>query len=156
MSQFWVAEGETMVLQMSNLVETFMATNGMHVTPHNIRECWPSPQGETPQQDLEGVCKVIVHRLNEVATHHPLTTAWDRFTFPPTEEKYWKEEVLLHYPGKILDVRTCMPGFKIMLQNEEGLYDNAAYVLKFEGHMLIYNPQKYSAQWVPMHGISAS
>ena len=66
------------------------------------------------------------------------------------------EEVLLHYPGKILDVGAHMPGFKIMLQNKEGLYGNATHTLKLEGHMLIYNPQKDSTQWVPKWGISES
>ena len=49
-----------------------------------------------------------------------------------------------------------MPGFKIMLQNEEGLYSNSTHALKFEGDILIYNPQKDSAQWVPMWGMSMS
>lgn len=82
--------------------------------------------------------------------------AWDRFAFPPTEEQYWKVEVLLHYPGKILDVGACMFRFKIMLQNDEGLYGNSAHALKFEGHLLIYDPQKDTAQWVPMRGVSTS
>ena len=73
---------------------------------------------------------------------------------PTNQKKYWKEEVLSHYPGKILDVEVCMPGFKIMLQNEEGLYGNATHALKFEGHLLIYDQQKDSAQWVPMRGMS--
>ena len=113
-------------------------------------------QDETPQQDMNGVQEVIAHRLDEVATHHPSTMVWDRLTFPWTEEKYWKKKVLLHSPGKILDVGAHMPGFKIMMQNEEGLYGYAAHALKFEGHMLIYDPQKDSTQWVPMQGVSTS
>ena len=152
---FWTTEGKTMTPQVSNLVEMFMAMTGTCVSPYIIRECWPLPQEETSQQDLHGIWEVIVQRLDEVATHHPSTTVWDRFTFPQTEEKHWKEEVLLHYPGKVLDVGARMPGFKLMMQNEEGHYRNTAHALKFEGHMLIYDPQDIS-QWVPVRGVSTS
>ena len=152
--QFWTAEGEAIVLQVSNLVETFMGVTGIHISPHIIRDCWPLPQEETPQQDLNGIQEVIVHWLDEVATHCLLTTVWDRFTFPQTEEKYWKEEVLSHYLRKILDVGARMPGFKIMMQDKEGLYGKTTYALKFEGHMLIYNLQKDFAQLVPVRGVS--
>ena len=89
-------------------------------------------------------------------TRHLSTMVWDRFAFPQTEEKHWKEEVLLHYPGKVLDMGARMPGFKLMMQNEEGHYGNATHALKFEGHMLIYDPQKDASQWVPVRGVSAS
>ena len=129
---FWTAEGKIMTLQVSNLVEMFMAMTGIHISPHIIRECWPSLQEETPQQDLHGIREVIVWRLDEVVTHHPSTMAWDRFAFPQTEEKHWKKEVLSHYPGKVLDVGAHMLGFKLMMQNKEGHYGNATHTLKFE------------------------
>ena len=145
-----------MIPQVSNLVETFMAMTGTCVSSHIIRECWPLSQEETPQQDLNGIREVIVHRLDKVATHCWYTMAWDRFTYPQTKEKHWKEEVLLHYPRKVLDVRACMPGFKLMMQNEEGHYGNATNALKFKGHMFIYDPQKDISQWVLVQGVSAS
>ena len=155
MGRFWTIEGESMILQVSNLVEMFLAMTGTHVSLHIIRQCWPLVQ-ETPQQDLHGIREVIVHRLDEVATCRLSTMVWDRFTFPQTEEKHWKEEVLSHYPGKVLDVGADMPGFKLMMQNEEGHYGNTAHALKFECHMLIYDPQKDISQWVPVRGVSAS
>ena len=91
-----------------------------------------------------------------MATRHPSTMAWDRFTFPQTEEKHWKEEVLSHYPGKVLNVGAHMPGFKLMMQNKKGHYGNAAHTLKFEGQMFIYDPQKDISQWVPVRGVSTS
>ena len=61
---FWTAEGEIMTLQVSNLVETFMAVTSTCISPHIIRECWPLPQEETPQQDMHGTREVIVQRLD--------------------------------------------------------------------------------------------
>ena len=148
--------GETMVPEVSNLVKTFMTATGMQIAPHIIRQCWPSPWEETPQQDLGGIHEVVVHKLDEVATRHPSAMAWDRFAFPPEEEKHWQEVVLSHYPGKVLDISTSMAGFKLMLQNEEGCYGNTTCALKFEGHMFIYDPQRDISQWVPVRGTSAT
>ena len=97
-----------------------------------------------------------MRRLDEVATRRPSTTGVGQVAFPQTKEKHWKEEVLSHYPGKVLDVGARMPGFKLMMQNEEGHYGNATYTLKFESSMFIYDPQKDISQWVPVRGVSAS
>ena len=91
-----------------------------------------------------------------MATCHPSITAWDHFTFPQTEEKHWTEEVLSHYPGKVVDVRARIPEIKLMMQNEERCYGNITCTLKYEGHMLIYNPQKDISQWVPVRDVSTS
>ena len=40
---FWTTEGRTMTPEVSNLVEMFMTMTGMRVSPHLVRECWPSP-----------------------------------------------------------------------------------------------------------------
>ena len=72
------------------------------------------------------------------------------------DQKYWLEEVLCHYPGKVLDVGAHMPGFCLMLQNEDGHYASVAHMLKFKGSMFIYDPQRDIAQWVPVWGVSAS
>ena len=112
--------------------------------------------GENPQQDLWGVCQTIVKRLDEVVTCHPSITVWNHFAFPQTEEKHWKEEVLSHYLGKVVDDGAHMLGIKLMMQNEEGQYGNAACTLKYEGYMLIYDLQKDVSQWVPVRGISTS
>ena len=87
--QYWTMVGETMVPEVSNLVKTFMTATGMQIPPHVIRQCWPLPWEGTPQQDLGGICEVVIHKLDEVATRCPSTTAWDRFTFLPEEEKHW-------------------------------------------------------------------
>ena len=49
-----------------------------------------------------------------------------------------------------------MPGLKIMMQNEEGQYGNAAHTLMYKGYMLVYDPQKDVLEWVLMRGMSAS
>ena len=58
--------------------------------------------------------------------------------------------------GKTLDVRMCMPGFRLMLQDNKGEYPHSGRTLIFEGSMLVYNPQQDIAQWVPIRGTSAT
>ena len=89
MGRFWTMEGETMVPQVSSLVETFMAVTGMHVPPHVLQQCWPMPHDKMFEQDLEGIREDIVCRLDEVAMQCLSTMAWDRFAFLQTDQKYW-------------------------------------------------------------------
>ena len=49
---YWTVEDGTMTLEVSNLVETFMAMTGMHISLRIVREYWHLSQEETPQQDL--------------------------------------------------------------------------------------------------------
>ena len=97
-----------------------------------------------------------MHRLDEVATRCPSNIAWDKFTFPQTDQEFWHEEVLCYHLGKMLDVGARMLAFCLMLQDDEGQYANSAHTLKFKGSMFIYDPQHDIAQWVPVQGASAS
>ena len=47
-------KAEQWLQEVSNLVETFMATTGMHISLHIVRECWPLPWEETPSRTCEG------------------------------------------------------------------------------------------------------
>ena len=43
-----------------------------------------------------------------------------------------------------------MPCFKLMLQDDKGEYPYSGHALIFEGSMLVYDPQRDIAQWVPV------
>ena len=92
-------------------------------------------------QNLDGIRWDIVRKLDEVATRNMSPIAWDPFAFPLTDEKCWREEALCYRPGKTLDVRVRMPGFKLMLQDDNREYPYSGRALIFEGSMLVYNPQ---------------
>ena len=72
------------------------------------------------------------------------------------DQEYWREEALCYHPGKMLDVRTRMPGFRLMLQDDKGQYPHSGHAPIFEGYMLVYDPQRDIAQWVPIRGMSAT
>ena len=52
-----------------------------------------------------------------------------------------------------MDLSTQMPRVCLKLHDREGNYQGVARVLKYEGHMLIYDPQTNGAGWVEMKGV---
>ena len=107
-------------------------------------------------QNLDGIRQDIVNKLDEVAMRCTSTLAWDPFAFPLTNDMSWREEALCYHPGKTLDVRARMPGFKLMLQDDKGEYPYSGHALIFEGSMLVYDPQRDIVQWVPVRGTSST
>ena len=66
------------------------------------------------------------------------------------DDECLREEALCDRPGKILDVGTRIPGFRLMLQDDKGEYPHSGRTLIFEGSMLVYDHQRDIAQWVPI------
>ena len=85
-----------------------------------------------------------------MVTHHLSITVWSPFAFPPAEEEHWRQECLLYYLGRVVNVRACMPGIKLGMRKKEGQFGNCACALKFEGHMPIYDPHEDILEWIPM------
>ena len=53
----------------------------------------------------------------------------------------------------MVDLSSQMPGVWLVLHNEGGKYQGVARVLKYEGHMLVYDLQTNGAGWVAMRGV---
>ena len=56
----------------------------------------------------------------------------------------------------MVDLSTRMSGVRLNLHDREGNYQGVARVLKYEGHMLVYDPQTNGVGWVAMKGVPAS
>ena len=52
-----------------------------------------------------------------------------------------------------MDLSSRMPGVRLVLHDEGGKYQGVARVLKYEGHMLVYDPQTNGVGWAVMRGI---
>ena len=152
----WTTEDKNMTPQVSKLVEMFLAVTRMHIPSCMIRKCWPAPQDNKAQQNLQGVHTTIIRHLDEVVTHQPSLTVWDSFTFPMMEEEHWKEECLSYYPGKVVNIGPWMPRIWLMVQNTEGHYGNTTCTLLYEWHMLVYDLARIFSEWVPMRGMSVA
>ena len=78
------------------------------------------------------------------------------FTWPESNKSFWKEDCLPYSPGSTVDLSTRMLGVWLRLHDQEGNYQGVARVLKYEGHMLVYDPQTNGMGWVAMKGIPSS
>ena len=156
MGQRWITEGGIRVPKITRVVEIFLNATGTWVPPNIIWQCWPTQRENMPVQNLEGIRQGIVRKLDETATSCTSNIAWDQFAFPQTDQEYWREEALCYHPGKMLNIGTHMPGFRLMLQDDKGQYPHSGRTLIFEGSMLVYDPQQDIAQWVPIRGMSAT
>ena len=148
--------GEGMAPQVSPLVQAFLSATGRHVSPSIVRECWPPKHDIVPRQPTNEVRARITYCLDKVAMLSPSTIAWDIFAWPESNKSYWKEDCLPYSPGSMVDLSSRMPGVRLVLHNEGGKYQGVARVLKYEGHMLVYDPQTNGVGWVAMRGIPSS
>ena len=57
------------------------------------------------------------------------------------------------FPGIHCGLELMDPGIRLVLHDETGKYQGVARVLRYEGHMLVYDPQTNGAGWVVMRGI---
>ena len=152
----WITYKGIRVPKISRVVEVFLQATGTRVPLDIIRQCWPTHHTEMLMQNLDGIRQNIVYKLDEVATRCTSPITWDPFAFPVTDDMCWREEVLCYRPGKTLDVGACMPGFKLMFQDDKGEYPYLGHTLAFEGSMLVYDPQRDIVQWVPIRGTSST
>ena len=156
MGQRWISERGIRVPKITRVVEIFLNTTGTQVSPNRIWQCWPTRHENMPVKNLESVRQSIIRKLDETAMRDTSTITWDQFAFPQMDQEYWREEALCYHPGKMPNVRTRMPGFRLMLQDDKGQYPHSGHALIFEGSMLVYDPQWDIAQWVPIQGMSAT
>ena len=152
----WETEGEGMVPQVSPLVQAFLTAMGRSVSPSSVRECWLSKNDIIPRQPMNIVWARITHCLDKAAMRSPSTIAWDMFTWPESNKNFWREDCLPYSPGSMVDLSTRMPGVHLKLHDHEGKYQGVARVLKYEGHMLVYDPQTNGVGWVAMKGVPSS
>ena len=149
----WVTEGERMAPQVSPLVQAFLSTTRRHVSLSTLQECWPLKHNIVPMHPMEEVWAHITQWLDEVAMWSPSYIAWDMFVWPDSNKNCWKEDCFPYSPGSMVDLSLRMPGIQLALHDEAGKYRGVVLVLKFKGHMLVYDPQMNGVGWVAMRGV---
>ena len=105
---------------------------------------------------MDEIQAVITQCLDEDATWKPSPTAWDIFMWLDSNKNNWKEDCLSYSLGVTVDLSLRMPGIRLVLHDEEGRYKGMARVLKFVGHMLVYDLQMNGAGWIVMRGVPSS
>ena len=151
--QSWVAEGEGMAPCISPLTQAFLSAMGRHISPSILWECWPPKHDIVPRQPMSEIRAHITRCLDQVTMRSPSNIAWDIFTWPDANKDHWGEDCLPYSPGSTVDLSSQMPGIRLVLHDKTGKYQGVAHVLKYEGHMLVYDPQTNGVGWVVMRGI---
>ena len=62
------------------------------------------------------------------------------FAWPESNRNFWKEDCLTYSAGSTVDLSTQMPGLRLNLCDQDGNNQGVARVLRYEGHMLVYDP----------------
>ena len=132
-----------------------MAT-GRHVSPCILHQCWPLEHNVIPRQPMDEIRALVTQHLDEDAMQKPSYTAWDMFAWPHSNKNKWKEDFLPYSLGTTVDLSSRMPGIWLALHDEEGRYQGVARVLRFVGHMLVYDPQMNGAGWIAMREVPSS
>ena len=145
-----------MVPQVNPLVKAFLVATGRHVSTCAIRECWPLKHSIVPREPVDEIRAVVTQCLNEDAMQKPSYDAWDMFACPDSNKTNWKEDCLSYSLGVTIDLSSRMLGIQLVLHDEEGKYQGMAKVLKYEGHMLVYDPQTNGPGWITMRGVPSS
>ena len=145
-----------MVPQISPLVQAFLVATRRRMSPCTICECWLPEHSIVPKEPVDEIHAIVTQHLDENTTRKPSNTVWDMFACPDSDKSNWKEDCLSYSPGATIDLSSRMLGIWLALHNEEGRYQGMARVLKFEGHMLVYDPQTNGAGWIPMRGVPSS
>ena len=152
----WVAEGEGMAPCVSPLTQAFLSATGRHISPSILRECWPPKHDIVPRQPMSEIWACITRCLDQVTMWSPSNIAWDIFAWPDANKDRWGEDCLPYSPGSTVDLSSWMLGIQLVLHDKTGKYQGVACVLKYEGHMLVYDPQTNGMGWVVMRGIPLS
>ena len=139
-----------MVPQISPLFRVFLVATRRHVSPCAIHECWLLEHSIVPKEPMDEIRVIVMQHLDETAMHKLSYTAWDMFAYPVSDKSNWEEDCLSYSPGAAVDLGTRMLGIWLVLHDANGRYQGMVRVLKFEGHMLAYDPLTNEEGWIPM------
>ena len=153
----WVTEGEGMVPQVSPLVQVFLMATGRHMSPHALHECWPPKHSIIPRQPSGQdpcCCNPMPGQRCQAKNHRTLHgTCLCGWTLIRTIGRRIVYPILQGDCGPKLQ-NAGNPASA--LHDKEGKYQGVARVLRFEGHMLVYDLQMNGARWIAMRGVPSS
>ena len=145
-----------MTPRVSPLTQAFLSATGRHISPSILWECWPPKHNIVLRQPMSEIRACITRCLDQVTMQSPSNIAWDIFAWLDVNKDCWGEDCLPYSPGSTVDLSSWMPGIRLVLHDEMGKYQGVAHVLRYEGHMLVYDPQTNGMGWVAMRGIASS
>ena len=152
------ARGKAPEVGVSPLVRAFWEETGIELTASCTKLCWElPPRGVFRRRERSAISHVITF-VDDVAMCVPSLDTWDLFVWPPAAAMPWaatEVEQYGYHHGQAIDLGPVIPATQFRVTDEAGTYLCAAWTLVFEGSVLVYNPARDEAEWVPAHGIAS-
>ena len=92
-----------------------------------------------------------------MAVRIPTLDAWDQFVWPPSAavpQATTQVEQYGYHCRNAVDPGVVMPATEFKVTDEEGAYLCMVRALIYEGSILVYNPARDEAEWVPTHRVA--
>ena len=121
------------------------------------RLCWELQPRAVFRRMERGAVSHAITFLGDMAVRTPMLDAWDQFVWPPIvaiPRSTTQAEQYGYRCGNAVDLGAVMPAAEFRVTNEEGAYLCAACGLIFKGSVLVYDPTRDEAEWVPMHRVA--
>ena len=134
-------------------VNTFWEETGIELTTSCMKLCWELPPRGVFRRRERGAVAHAITFVDDVAMCVPSHNAWDQFVWPPAVAMPWatmEAEQYGYHHGQAVDLRPVMLVTQFRVTDEVGTYLCAAQALIFEGSILVYNPARDEAEWVPI------
>ena len=105
----------------------------------------------------EGPVVHVITFLDELVVWAPSLDAWDQFVWLPTAaipRALTEAEPYDYCRSQAVDLGPVMPAAQFRVEDKAGTYLCMVRALVFEGSILVCNPAKNEAEWVPACGLT--
>ena len=140
----------------SPLVRVFWEETGVELTASCTKLFWEFPPRGIFRRRERGMVAHAITFVDDVAMRVPSLNAWDQFVWPPgvaMPRTAMEVEQYGYCHGHAVDLSPIMLATQFRVTDKAGAYLCVAWALVFEGSVLVYNPTRDEAEWVPTHGI---
>ena len=157
-SQHWQwPKGKVREVTVSPLVRAFWEETGIEPTASCTRLCWELPPRGVLRRRERGAVSYVITFLDDMAVRVPMLNAWDQFVWLPSAAILWTATQVGQYGyhcRNAVNLGMVMPAMEFRVTDEEGAYLCMVHALIFEGSVLVYNPTRDEAEWVPTRGVA--
>ena len=104
-----------------------------------------------------GAISHVITFLDDIAVCPPTLDAWDQFVWLLSAAIPWAAREVEQYGyhhGNTVNLGPVMPAVEFRVTDDEGAYLCMAWALIFKGSILVYNPTRDEAEWVPTHSVA--
>ena len=150
-------KGKVWEVGVSPLVRVFWEETGVELATSCTRLCWELLMRSVFRRRERGTISHTITFLDDMAVCVPMLDTWDQFVWLLSVAMPWaamEVEQYGYHHSNTVDLGPVMLVMGFRGTDEEGTYLCVVWALVFEGSVLVYNPARDEAEWVPTCGIT--